>query len=150
MVDKYTTAKQITQEYLNGDISELDFKRRISDVMDIPQQESKELHQIKSILNPKNKWTTKDGAEIDISKMSGHHLTSTIDWLERNAKKLHAEHIKFGYDTLNYVSGEMAEISIESELDNISGMDDIEFLRQYTLYEELLKEAERRGLRKNQ
>ncbi len=241
MVDKYTTAREITQKYLNGDISELDFRRRISNVMDIPQQESKESYQIKSILkpepvhivqrgthttlcsqdvgrgglkfkwmheigcgvkfvwlhemeeyrkklvvgneldmptcplcvsvlesqgikivkgysekekddkiNPKNKWTTKDGTEIDISKMSGHHLTNTIDWLERSAKILHLEHIKSGFDTLNYVSGEMAEVSIESELNQISEMDDIEFLRQYTQYEELLKEAERRGLKKNQ
>lgn len=56
--DKYTTARQIVQEYLKGNISEPDFKRKISDIMDIPLHKSKEVYQISDIL--------KDRAELSL------------------------------------------------------------------------------------
>lgn len=71
MVDKYTIAKQITQEYINGDMSELDFKRKISEVMDIPLPETKESYQIKSILKPEPVHIVQRGTHTTLCSQDG-------------------------------------------------------------------------------
>lgn len=149
IINKYDIARRIVNKYIQGHMSEQDFKTEISETMNLALPKTKEEYQISSILNTNKKWTTKSGNEVLISKMTGCHLINAIELLEKNAEKLHLSYLKSGHDTLDHVNGEMAEVSIESELNKLSEIDDIEFLRQYTQYEDLLEEAKSRGLRRN-
>lgn len=91
-------------------------------------------------------WTTKDGRKIKITDMSDNHLINSIRLLRRVVGKMRLSHEFSGFSMLNFVNGEMAEIAIETALQQEIGMDDEEWLKHHTPYEELVDEAIRRDV----
>lgn len=91
----------------------------------------------------KKYWTMRDGTKAEISKMESSHILNCMKMLERNATKmkLYAE-----LDMLSYTpSGDGASYAFDCEIDSLSSMDNISFLRLHTAYESLEKELNKRN-----
>ena len=91
-------------------------------------------------------WKTKDGHKIRICDMSDSHLLNAIRMLEKMTDTKESQLISDGYNALCCVSGEMAIMHIESDLDDLerNGLDVVEC---FPIYENLVEDAIRRGLK---
>ena len=85
-------------------------------------------------------WTTKNGQEIPIQKMTTSHLQNTIKFLSRQISSCQ-ETENSGYRFLGMLQGEMAIDSVESQLDSIA--EEIAMLNLYR--QEMQKELSRRS-----
>lgn len=102
---------------------------------------------MKSLLD-KNTWITKDGRRLKIKNMSNGHLLNTVAMLIRIAPRAHRYTLCEAENMLSMVSGEMAELALDQEVDQIADMDEEEFLRySVPCYETMVNEIDRRGLR---
>lgn len=91
-------------------------------------------------------WTTKGGTVIKIIDMDDNHLINSIRFLKRTVGRMRLSRELAGYSALNFIQGEMAEISIENDLLLDASLDDEEWLEQNTPYKELIEEAKRRDI----
>ena len=93
------------------------------------------------------KWKTRDGREIEISKMSDGHLLNTIKFLERNAEKYR---MAMAYQTDVYstmTNGEMASLCLEQDAFQMYEMSGDDWLETYCPeYNEMIDEQLKRGL----
>lgn len=94
----------------------------------------------------KGYWITKDGIQIRITDMADDHLINAIRLLKRVVRKMRLAHSFEGFSMLNFISGEMAEIAVETALEQEERMDDEEWLAHHTPYDELIEEAKRRDI----
>lgn len=100
-------------------------------------------------LNLKTTWITKAGVPIHISKMEDSHLTNTIALLRCKAGDMKEMAIGQAMQAACCMQGEMAVMSVESDIHHLSQLDDEEFLEEFVpQWECLLKEEERRKLNK--
>jgi len=91
-------------------------------------------------------WTTKDGRITKISDMDDRHLINSIRFLRSTVKGMKLRHELAGFFALNFVQGEMAELTIEHSLAQEAAMTDDEWLEYHTSYEDLIEEAKRRDI----
>lgn len=61
-------------------------------------------------------WTMKDGTNIRICDMEDSHLTNSIKMLERATKSYEVRAIKYGYQMLAGLQGEIALDSVERDI----------------------------------
>lgn len=91
-------------------------------------------------------WTTKAGQKIPIYQMTDSHLVNTIKMLERVAKQSRDEALSSAYAVSCMIQGEMASMSIDSDIRWMEEDHDGEdFL--HPLYDDLVLDAERRELK---
>lgn len=90
-------------------------------------------------------WTQKDGTKIRIKDMGDKHLVNTIRMLERVHERNYSEAVQAGHSALVFLSGEMAIMHVEQELDALENDYDSEGFED-PLYFDLTQEAERRKL----
>lgn len=95
---------------------------------------------------PVGYWKTKDSILILIADMSDKHLVNSINMLKRTVHGMHEVDKMSALDCLSYHGGEMAEIAISQQVDEMWDMTDEEYLERNEKYQELTTEAERRGL----
>lgn len=87
-------------------------------------------------------WVTKDKKEIPISKLSDRHLKSIIDLLIRNSEKIRQARLTNLYNMSMMVSGEMAELDIDNQIEYLENdPDPVDYVPQLG---ELLAELELR------
>lgn len=67
---------------------------------------------------PEPMWRKKDGTMIKVCDMSSDHILNTIKMLQRYSELLTLE-MDLGFSILGTVQGEMAQASIESDIDRI-------------------------------
>lgn len=91
-------------------------------------------------------WRTKDGRVINIPDMDDNHLINSIRFLRRTVRGMRLNHELSGFSMLNFVNGEMAELSIEQSLMQEAAMSDDEWLEHHTPYDDLIEEAKRRDI----
>ena len=87
-------------------------------------------------------WTTREGVEMEVSKMDDNHLLNTIRFLERrhNAKRTNIDAYFVG--PLAMPQGEMAQDAFWQEFDHA-----VDTLGPFdAIYTDMLDEAEARGL----
>lgn len=89
-------------------------------------------------------WMTREGKVIRISSMTNSHLQNTINMLERNVEAYRQEMAEELIRDISGIVGEMAEYQLEGELTYLANMSDEEFLSEFTSYDELVEEKERR------
>ena len=85
-------------------------------------------------------WTTRDGSKIRICDMSDNHLLNTINMLRRS----HRELLNSAYSREASLTGEMAQMMIESEIGMLESEES-----DHPLFESLIGDAVRRGLKVN-
>ena len=87
-------------------------------------------------------WITKDKREIPISKLSDNHLKNIIDMLIKHADKVRKVRLVNLYNMSMIVSGEMAELDIDRQIEYLENdPDPVDYVPQLA---ELLAELERR------
>jgi len=91
-------------------------------------------------------WQAKDGRVLKIADMDDEHLVNSIRLLKRVVRRMRFSRDLAGWSALNFVNGEMAEYTIEGDLQLNAGLSDEEWLERHTAYEELVGEAKRRGI----
>lgn len=91
-------------------------------------------------------WITKDGRTIKITDMDDNHLINSIRLLKRTVRHMRLSRDLAGFPALNFVHGEMAAYSIESDLQLDASLDDEKWLERHTPYGELIDEAKRREI----
>lgn len=94
----------------------------------------------------KGLWKMRNGELIKIAEMSDEHLVSSINMMKRSAHGMHEADIESALDCLSYHGGEMAEMAIEHQVDQMYNESDEEYLEHNENYQELTEEADRRGL----
>jgi len=90
-------------------------------------------------------WTTRTGEKILITDMTDLHIINTIKMIELMAERWRFNALAEGYSYLGQVHGEMAELAIENELEDLAeyGVDPNIIT---PLYDTLVNEAIKRGL----
>lgn len=92
-------------------------------------------------------WVTKDKQRIRICDMTDSHLRNAIAMLERKCASRLAVEIRFGYQFLFGLQGEMAQFYCEQDIDRLEQTSPQEWLSEnHPLYLRLCQEAERRKL----
>jgi hypothetical protein len=95
----------------------------------------------------KDIWITREGEPVPIKLLEDDHLVNIIKGLRRNVAQYRESIIHSGYQILGGVQGEMAVLSIESDLMQLESISDDEFLAEYMpCYKNLVKEAKERKL----
>ena len=79
-------------------------------------------------------WTTKDGREIEIVKMSQNHLINAINFLERRIKE-HRSQLNNLWNISYRFHGEIASMYIDQQLD-----DEADYISSLQLIQEKMKE----------
>lgn len=96
-------------------------------------------------------WTTRDGEQIPIRKLTDSHLLNIVCLLMRKTASYRRHLIDEGYHVLASMQGDMAQYCLENEL-NAMEQDELEgnvedlLISIHPLGKDLLKEVERRGL----
>lgn len=91
-------------------------------------------------------WQTKDGRIIKIADMDDEHLINSIRLLKRVVRNMRLSRDLAGLSVLNFVQGEMAQYTIETDLELDARLSDEEWLDVHTPYKELVGEAKTRGI----
>lgn len=87
-------------------------------------------------------WQTREGKKVRICDMDDAHLENTIRFLERAAEAQRESALTSAYLVESMLQGEMALVSIESEINRLEESDPSEFLPD--VYEAMLLERQRR------
>ena len=87
----------------------------------------------------------KNGHKIRICDMTDSHLVNTIKLLERKADAAHQEALSAAYSCSSFLQGEMACYYAERDIDYMES-EGPEGLLEDTIYDNLVLDAERRGL----
>ena len=93
-------------------------------------------------------WTMRNKSRIRICDMEDSHLLNTIRYLERQAENKRQVDIDGNYRFLDTLNGEMAQMCVEQTINHL-GSDEFDAVEEYlsgTIYEDMLDDAERRGL----
>ena len=90
------------------------------------------------------KWTTKDGHKIRICDMEDNHLVNTIKMLRRFGEHMKGRAEAF-YITYPQPQGDMAQYYFDREFDQVMASTYEDYVPE--TYNNLLMEAERRGIR---
>jgi hypothetical protein len=90
-------------------------------------------------------WTTREGEKILVKDMTDLHIINTLRMLERMADRWRMNALADAYFFLGQVHGEMAELALERELEDIeeNGIDPNKIT---PVYDTLVDEAIKRGL----
>jgi len=90
------------------------------------------------------KWTMRDGTQIKLTDMTDSHLKNCIAMLEKSAEEgleqLQMQSMSFA----GMVQGEMASYCADAMVDEVLAMGVDDYLYEYTMYEDLVMELERR------
>lgn len=88
-------------------------------------------------------WKMKSGQKLRICDMTDNHLTNTIDMLYRYVRQIETYYLQAGYHALATLHGEMALLSMESNVASLeeNGLDPFE---EVPILENLELEQERR------
>jgi len=71
-------------------------------------------------------WITRDGDEIEISKMTTQHLVNTINFLEKKSKVGVEVVVSYGYeDDNNYMTGDTEILFGQDYLDSVEEYKDL-------------------------
>lgn len=91
------------------------------------------------------RWVMKDGTKVRIEDMTDSHLLNSIALLERNACDHYPEIVSSMWSAYGWMTGEMACMAMEQELDMIEGEGWAALLPN--VHYHLVNEADRRGLK---
>lgn len=86
------------------------------------------------------KWAMRDGQKVRIKDMTDSHLVNTIRMLGRK----HDDEKEAAWSVLSTLQGEMAQMYCEND---ISRMEDNGPAATSPIYEDMMEEATRRGLK---
>jgi hypothetical protein len=89
-------------------------------------------------------WTTKNGGKIRICDMTDSHLNNTIAMIERKAENTFLE-VMSSYPSFG---GEMAQYYAEQEWESMANQGEIDPNEISSLYDDLIREQNRRSLEK--
>lgn len=92
-------------------------------------------------------WTTKDGTQIRVRKMTDSHLVNAIRFLRRNAEVAQQHDISNAESLASMLSGEIASDDCDAFVDHLKNQHPAEWLDEHVpQYSTMLREARRRKL----
>jgi hypothetical protein len=92
-------------------------------------------------------WKTHDGTVMAIRDMTDDHLVNAIRMLRRNAAGRLSQALKAAWAFYMTLQGDVAQYTMEREIDHMEELTPTEFLEEHTPYRTLMNHARQRGLR---